>query len=79
MKLLTLMLKELIEMIEILQFRCYFKLGMSLHKLMCPVQQFLILLLFAQGKRGRWHYINATVKSLQKVPIVRSNTYAFFH
>ena len=37
MKLLTLMLKELIERIEILQFRCYFKIGMSLHKLMCPV------------------------------------------
>ena len=47
MKLLTSMLKELIEMIEILQFRCYFKLGMSLHKLMCAVLQFLILLLFA--------------------------------
>ena len=35
MKLLTLMLKEFIEMIGILQFRCYFKFGMGLHKLMC--------------------------------------------
>ena len=40
MKPLTLMLKELIEMIEILQFRCYFKFGFkfqisSLHKLVC--------------------------------------------
>ena len=51
-----------------------FQTGMSLHKLMCPVWQFLILLLFAQG-----HYINATVKSLQKVPIMHSNTYAFFN
>ena len=36
MKPLTLMLKEvLIEMIEILQIRCYFKFGMGFHKLMC--------------------------------------------
>ena len=35
MKLLTLMLKELIEMIEIVQFRCYFKFGMGLYKLLC--------------------------------------------
>ena len=37
MKLLTLMLKELneIEMIKILQFRCYLKFGMGLHNLMC--------------------------------------------
>ena len=35
MKLLTLMLKELIEMTEILQFRCYFKFGMGLYKFMC--------------------------------------------
>ena len=26
---------ERIEIIEILKFRCYFKFGMSLHKLMC--------------------------------------------
>ena len=35
MKLLTLMLKELIEMIKILQFRFYFKFRMSFHNLMC--------------------------------------------
>ena len=27
--------KELIKMIEILQFLCYFKFGMGLYKLMC--------------------------------------------
>ena len=32
------MLKELIEMIGILQFRCYVKFGMGLHKLMCKNQ-----------------------------------------
>ena len=31
----TLMMKELIEMIESLQFRGYFKFGMGLYKLMC--------------------------------------------
>ena len=31
----NLMLKELTEMIKILQFRCYFKFRMSLHKLIC--------------------------------------------
>ena len=35
MKLLTFMLKELTEMTKILQFLCYFKFRMSLHKLMC--------------------------------------------
>ena len=31
----NLMMKELTEMIKILQFRCYFKFRMSLHKLTC--------------------------------------------
>ena len=35
MELLTLTMKELIEMIESLQFRCYFKFGTGLYKLMC--------------------------------------------
>ena len=35
MELVTLMMKELIEMIESLQFRCYFKFEMGLYKLMC--------------------------------------------
>ena len=38
MELVTLMMKELIELIEMiesLQFRCYFKFGMGLYKLMC--------------------------------------------
>ena len=35
MKLITFVLKELIEIIKILQFRCYFKFGMGLHKLAC--------------------------------------------
>ena len=38
MELVTLMMKELIEMIESLQFRCYFKFGMALYKLMCKNQ-----------------------------------------
>ena len=38
MKLLTLILKESIEMTEILQFRCYFKFGIGLCKLMCTNQ-----------------------------------------
>ena len=29
------MMKELIEMIESLQFRCHFKFGMGVYKLMC--------------------------------------------
>ena len=65
MKLLTLMLKELIEMFEILQFPCYFKLGMSLQKLMCPVWQFLILLLFALREARKMALYNATVRSFQ--------------
>ena len=80
MKLLTLMLKELIEMTAILPFRCYFKFGMGLYKLICKIKllcQFLVLLLFASRearKKAALHCINATIRSLQKVPIVRSNT-----
>ena len=68
MKLLTLMLKELIEIIEILQFRRYFKLGMSLHKLMCPVWQFFILLLFASRearKMAPYQYFLELASDLQ--------------
>ena len=42
----------------------------------------LVLLLFAlreARKKAALHCINATIRSLQKVPIVRSNTYDFFH
>ena len=82
MKLLILMLKELIEMTEIMQFWCYFKFGMGLYKLMCKILwQFLVLLLFASmeaRKKAALLCINATIRSLQKVPIVRSNTYDFF-
>ena len=79
------MLKELIEIIEILQFRCYLKFEMGLYKLMCKIKllwQLLLLLLFASRearKKAALHCINATTWSLQKVPIVRSNTYDFFH
>ena len=38
MELVILMMKELIEMIESLQFRCYLKFGMGLYKLMCKNQ-----------------------------------------
>ena len=66
MKLLTLMLKELIKMIEILQFPCYFKLGMSLQKLMSPVWQFLILLSFASREARKMALYNDTGKVAPK-------------
>ena len=49
---LTLMLRELTEMIKILQ---------------------------EARKKTALHCINATIRLVQKVPIVRANTYDFFH
>ena len=80
MKLLTLTLKELIEMITILQFRCYFNFRMSLHKLMCTklttMTIFSIAVICFKGSEEEGSivlcYINATIRSLQKVLIVRS-------
>ena len=33
----------------------------------------------SEKEGGIAHCINATIRSLQKVPVVRSNTYDFFH
>ena len=92
MKPLTLMLKELIEMTGIMQFRYYFKFfRMGLYKLMCKNQTtmtiFSIMVICFKEKaalhcikeKAALHCINAMIRSLQKVPIVRSNTYDFFH
>ena len=50
MKLLTLMLNELNEMMKFLQVRCYYKFRMTLHKSICKIKllwQFSVLLFIA--------------------------------
>ena len=85
-KLLTLMLKELNEMIMFLQVRCYYKFRMTLHKSICKNYTAVAIVSIAvycfkasEEEGGIAQCINATIRSLHNVPIVRSTTYDFFY
>ena len=50
------------------------------HEFVLKIKLLLLLLASREArKKAALHCINATIKSLQKVPIVRSNIYDFCH